>query len=132
MLELLFDHYVEKTLIEPTFVTNYPKAISPLSKASRLDERETERFELFIAGMEIANGFSELNDPAGAAPALRGAGAATARRATTRPSCIDNDFLQALEYGMAPGGRGGHRHRPPGHAATPAPPPSRKSSSSRC
>ena len=75
MLELLFDFYVEKTLVEPTFVTYYPKAISPLSKVSRLDERETERFELFIAGMEIANGFSELNDPLRAAQAFRGAAA---------------------------------------------------------
>jgi len=101
MLELLFDVHVEKSLIEPTFVTYYPKAISPLSKASRLDERETERFELYIAGMEIANGFSELNDPLEQRRRFeeqvrdREQGDDEAQR-------IDNGFLQALEHGMAP------------------------------
>jgi lysyl-tRNA synthetase class 2 len=101
MLELLFDYYVEKSLVEPTFVTHYPKAISPLSKASRLDGRETERFELYIAGMEIANGFSELNDPLEQRKRFeeqvrdREKGDDEAQR-------IDNGFLQALEYGMAP------------------------------
>lgn len=101
MLELLFDFYVEKTLVEPTFVTYYPKAISPLSKVSRLDERETERFELFIAGMEVANGFSELNDPLEQRrrfeEQLR-----NRERGDEEAQLIDNNFLQALEYGMAP------------------------------
>jgi len=101
MLEFMFDFYGEKHLIEPTFVTYYPKEISPLSKVSRLDKRETERFELFIAGMEIANGFSELNDPIDQRSRFesqmkdRDAGDDEAQP-------IDEDFLNALEHGMAP------------------------------
>jgi len=101
MLELLFDFYVEKTLIEPTFVTYYPKEISPLSKASRLDERETERFELYIAGMEIANGFSELNDPLEQRKRFEEQ-LRNRERGDEEAQLIDNSFLQALEYGMAP------------------------------
>jgi lysyl-tRNA synthetase class 2 len=101
MLELMFDHYVEDSLQEPVFVTYYPKAISPLSKRSRLDERETERFELYIAGMELANGFSELNDPLD----QRGRFEAQARdreKGDEEAHVIDEDFLTALEHGMAP------------------------------
>lgn len=101
MLELMFDHYVEKTLQEPTFVTYYPKAISPLSKKSRLDPRETERFELYIAGMEIANGFSELNDPID----QRGRFESQVKdreKGDDEAQTIDNEFLTALEHGMAP------------------------------
>ncbi len=101
MLELLFDLYVEKNLIEPTFVTYYPKVISPLSKASRLDERETERFELYIAGMEIANGFSELNDPLEQRKRFEEQ-LRNRERGDDEAQLIDNHFLQALEYGMAP------------------------------
>ncbi len=101
MLELVFDHYVEASLQEPTFVTYFPKAISPLSKKSRQDPRETERFELYIAGMEIANGFSELNDPLD----QRGRFEAQVKdreKGDDEAQLIDNDFLTALEYGMAP------------------------------
>lgn len=101
MLELVFDHYVEKSLQEPTFVTYFPKVISPLSKKSRLDPRETERFELYVAGMEIANGFSELNDPID----QRGRFEAQVKdreKGDDEAQVIDNDFLTALEYGMAP------------------------------
>ena len=101
MLELLFDFYVEKTLIEPTFVTYYPKAISPLSKASRLDERETERFELYVAGMEIANGFSELNDPLEQRKRFEEQ-LRNRERGDDEAQQVDHNFLQALEYGMAP------------------------------
>jgi lysyl-tRNA synthetase class 2 len=101
MLELLFDFYVEKNLIEPTFVINYPKAISPLSKVSRLDERETERFELFVAGMEIANGFSELNDPLEQRKRFE-AQLQDREKGDDEAQLIDNNFLNALEYGMAP------------------------------
>ncbi len=101
MLELVFDHYVESSLQEPVFVTYFPKAISPLSKKSRLDPRETERFELYIAGMEVANGFSELNDPLD----QRGRFEAQVKdreKGDDEAQLIDNDFLTALEYGMAP------------------------------
>jgi lysyl-tRNA synthetase class 2 len=101
MLELLFDYYVEKTLVEPTFVTYYPKAISPLSKTSRGDERETERFELFIAGMEIANGFSELNDPLEQRKRFEEQ-LRDRERGDDEAQLIDGSFLQAMEYGMAP------------------------------
>ncbi len=101
MLELLFDNYVEKSLVEPTFVTYYPKAISPLSKTSRLDERETERFELYIAGMEIANGFSELNDPLEQRKRFEEQ-VRNREKGDDEAQLIDNGFLQALEYGMAP------------------------------
>jgi len=101
MLELMFDVYVEKTLQEPTYVTYYPKAISPLSKWSRIDPRETERFELFVAGMEIANGFSELNDPID--QRRRFEGQLTDReKGDDEAQIIDEDFLTALEHGMAP------------------------------
>lgn len=101
MLELMFDHYVEPTLIDPTFVTYYPKAISPLSKKSRLEEKETERFELFIAGMEIANGFSELNDPLDQRQRFE-AQALDREKGDDEAQMVDNDFLRALEHGMAP------------------------------
>jgi lysyl-tRNA synthetase class 2 len=101
MLELMFDHYVEPTLIDPTFVTYYPKVISPLSKKSRQDDKETERFELFIAGMEIANGFSELNDPLDQRQRFE-AQALDREKGDEEAQMIDNDFLRALEHGMAP------------------------------
>ncbi|MEI6613762.1 MAG: lysine--tRNA ligase [Chrysiogenales bacterium] len=101
MLELLFDFYVEKSLVEPTFIVNYPKAISPLSKVSRQDERETERFELFVAGMEIANGFSELNDPLEQRRRFEGQ-LQDREKGDDEAQLIDNNFLNALEYGMAP------------------------------
>jgi len=101
MLDLMFDHYVEKHLVEPTFVTYYPKAISPLSKESRLDKRETERFELFIAGMEIANGFSELNDPVEQRRRFESQ-EKDREKGDDEAQVVDNDFLKALEHGMAP------------------------------
>ncbi len=101
MLELMFDHYVEPSLQEPTLVTYYPKAISPLSKRSRGDERETERFELFIAGMEVANGFSELNDPIDQRNRFEGQ-LKDREKGDDEAQVIDEDFLTALEYGMGP------------------------------
>jgi len=101
MLELMFDNYVEPTLVEPIFVTCYPRIISPLSKKSREDEKETERFELFIAGMEIANGFSELNDPIDQRNRLE-AQMEDRKKGDDEAQRIDNDFITALEHGMAP------------------------------
>jgi len=101
MLELMFDTYVQNTLIEPTFVTYYPKIISPLSKVSRLDKRETERFELYIAGVEIANGFSELNDPIDQRKRFEDQ-KRDRKMGDDEAQLIDNDFLKALEYGMPP------------------------------
>ncbi|MCP4146297.1 MAG: lysine--tRNA ligase [bacterium] len=101
MLELMFDFYVEESLQEPTFVTYYPKAISPLSKKSRLDHRETERFELFVAGMEIANGFSELNDPIDQRNRFESQ-VEDREKGDDEAQTVDNEFLTALEHGMAP------------------------------
>jgi lysyl-tRNA synthetase class 2 len=97
----LFDALVEPHLIQPTFVTGYPVAVSPLSRRSDTAPELTERFELFIAGYEIANGFSELNDPEdqqrrfAQQVAEREAGDAEAHP-------MDLDYIEALEYGMPP------------------------------
>jgi len=97
----LFDTLVEPTLIQPTFITGYPVEVSPLSRRSDTDPELTERFELFIAGREIANGFSELNDPEDQMGrflqqvADRDAGDAEAH-------FMDKDYIEALEYGMPP------------------------------
>ncbi|HDI59565.1 MAG TPA: lysine--tRNA ligase [Desulfobacteraceae bacterium] len=97
----LFDALVEPRLIQPTFVTGYPVAVSPLSRRSDSAPELTERFELFIAGYEIANGFSELNDPEdqqrrfAQQVAQREAGDAEAHP-------MDMDYIEALEYGMPP------------------------------
>lgn len=101
-IELMFDHYAEASLQEPTFVTYYPKAISPLSKQSRLDSRETERFELFIAGMELANGFSELNDPMDQRQRFDAQLQDREKGDEEAAQTIDLDFLRALEQGMPP------------------------------
>jgi lysyl-tRNA synthetase class 2 len=97
----LFDTLVEPQLIQPTFITHYPVEVSPLSRRSDSDSDFAERFELFIAGREIANGFSELNDPEDQRGrfmqqvADREAGDAEAHR-------MDEDYIEALEYGMPP------------------------------
>ncbi len=106
LLFALFEARVEPNLVTPTYITAYPSDVSPLSRAN--DERPeiVDRFELFIAGREIANGFSELNDPDEqlarfrAQEARRAAGDAEAMR-------IDHDYVRALEYGLPPtGGQG--------------------------
>jgi lysyl-tRNA synthetase class 2 len=97
----LFDVLVEPKLIQPTFITGYPVEVSPLSRRSDQQPDLTERFELFIAGREIANGFSELNDPVDQherfAQQVKGrkAGDDEAHR-------MDDDYIEALEYGMPP------------------------------
>lgn len=97
----LFDALVEPHLIQPTFITGYPVEVSPLSRRNDTDPTVTDRFELFIAGCEIANGFSELNDPADQLGrfeqqvADRDAGDAEAH-------LMDMDYIEALEYGMPP------------------------------
>ncbi len=97
----LFDALVEPKLIQPTFITGYPAEVSPLSRRNDQDPDLTERFELFIAGREIANGFSELNDPVDQHQRFlqqvqgREAGDEEAHR-------MDDDYIEALEYGMPP------------------------------
>jgi len=97
----LFEETVEPTLIQPTFITDFPIEISPLARKKESNPALTDRFELFIGGRELANGFSELNDPIDqrqrfeAQVALRDAGDEEAHY-------LDEDFIRALEYGMPP------------------------------
>ena len=103
ILNLFFETYVEEQLVQPTFIMDHPVEISPLAKKKPENPDYTERFELFITKREMANAFSELNDPLDqrqrfeAQEALRAAGDEEANQ-------MDEDFLNALEYGMPPTG----------------------------
>ena len=100
-LVTLFEQHVEHELIQPTLITDFPKPISPLSKASPSDPTIAERFELFIAGFETANGFSELNDPA--EQYQRFLDQMTQReRGDEEAMVMDEDYIRALSYGMPP------------------------------
>jgi lysyl-tRNA synthetase class 2 len=100
-IALIFELMAEQYLIKPTFITDFPKVISPLSKASPSNSAIAERFELFIAGMECANGFSELNDPK--EQYERFLEQAQAReRGDEEAMVLDEDYIRALSYGMPP------------------------------
>jgi lysyl-tRNA synthetase, class II len=101
-LEALFDEFVEATLVQPTFITDYPVEISPLAKRKPENPTLTERFEFFITGHEMGNAFSELNDPID--QRRRFEEQMLARKAQGFNAEIDEDFVNALEYGMPPTG----------------------------
>jgi lysyl-tRNA synthetase class 2 len=103
LVDALFSEHVEPRLIQPTFVTDYPVELSPLAKRSREDPRLVERFEPFLAGMEIGNAFSELNDPDDQRERLlAGRRDRTAGDVEAHP--LDEDYLRALEVGLPPTG----------------------------
>jgi lysyl-tRNA synthetase class 2 len=101
LLAELFDATAEDQLIQPTFVTHYPTEVSPLSRRNDANPDVTDRFELFICGREIANGFSELNDPEDQAERFR-AQVASKDAGDLEAMHFDADYIRALEYGMPP------------------------------
>jgi lysyl-tRNA synthetase class 2 len=103
LVDGLFSDHVEPALIQPTFITDYPRDLSPLAKGSPRDPRLVERFELFLGGFEIVNAFSELNDPEDQRERFE-----DQRRAASQGDAeahpMDEDFLTTMEYGMPPTG----------------------------
>ena len=97
----LFEERIEHGLIQPTFITDFPKPISPLSKASPSNPHVAERFELYISGMEIANGFSELNDPVEQSDRFQDQ-MKRRERGDEEAMLMDEDYIRALSYGMPP------------------------------
>jgi lysyl-tRNA synthetase class 2 len=97
----IFEKTCESQLREPTFITSYPTEVSPLSRKNDDDEFITDRFEFFVAGRELANGFSELNDPEDQAERFR-AQVASRRAGDDEAMAFDADYIRALEYGMPP------------------------------
>ncbi len=102
ILAAFFDAFVEDKLIQPTFIYEYPVEISPLAKRKPDDPTMTERFEYFMLGMEMGNAFSELNDPIDQRQRMEAQ--AAKKRAQGANAEVDEDFLNALEYGMPPTG----------------------------
>jgi len=100
LINELFEVLVQPNLIKPTFITSYPTAVSPLARRNENNPEEVDRFELFINGQEIANGFSELNDPID--QRARFEKQCAAREPDEEAAQLDEDFIQALECGMPP------------------------------
>ena len=103
IISLFFDEYVEETLVQPTFIYEYPIEISPLAKKSTKDPRMVERFEAFIGGREYGNAFSELNDPIDQYERFKEEIKAR-ENGDDEAGMMDEDYINALEYGMPPTG----------------------------
>ncbi len=103
MLDQLFTELVQPDLQDPTFLVDFPVETSPLARVSRTNPRVVERFEMFVAGMELANAFSEQIDPDAQQRAFEAQGAARAR-GHDEAQPLDEDYLRALQYGMPPTG----------------------------
>jgi len=102
----LFEHHAEKQLIQPTFITDYPIELSPLTKTLEGDDRFVDRFELFIGGMELANAYSELNDPIDQMGRFQ-AQMDEREAGNDEAMLLDQDFVTSLEHGLPPtGGEG--------------------------
>ena len=103
MINAIFEDQCEKHLIQPTFITDYPLEVCPLTKIHRKDPRNVERFEGFVNGMELANAYSELNDPIDQEKRLKDQEKAR-QKGDEEANPMDSDFVRALEYGMPPTG----------------------------
>jgi lysyl-tRNA synthetase class 2 len=102
----LFEHHAEKQLIQPTFITDYPIELSPLTKTLEGDDRLVDRFELFVGGMELANAYSELNDPIDQMNRFQ-AQMSEREAGNDEAMLLDQDFVTSLEHGFPPtGGEG--------------------------
>ncbi|MBL7086743.1 MAG: lysine--tRNA ligase, partial [Candidatus Cloacimonetes bacterium] len=103
IIDEIFKQFVEPNLIQPIFVTDYPKEISPLAKSKPDNPDIVERFEIFISGLEVGNAFTELNDPIDQRARLENQ-AEKRRLGDLSANEVDEDFLEAMEYGMPPTG----------------------------
>jgi lysyl-tRNA synthetase class 2 len=104
LIDELISTYVEPNLIQPTFLIDYPIEMSPLAKSKPDNEQIVERFEGYAGGMEIANAFTELNDPAEQRARFSNQQQGRQKTKDEPSETVDHDFLLALEYGMPPTG----------------------------